>query len=73
MVGHGPRLLSFSTRKHNVCDLSLKNSELKPSKYLLGLSRQGRSQLEANRDTCFSPVRFDPSVLFKRSHHKDPN
>ena len=34
---------------------------------------QGRSQYEANRGTCLSHLRFDPgSVLFKRSHHKDP-
>ena len=29
---------------------------------------QGRSQYEANRGTCLSHLRFDPSVLFKRSH-----
>ena len=34
---------------------------------------QGRSQYEANRGTCLSHLRFDPgSVLFKHSHHKDP-
>ena len=34
---------------------------------------QGRSQYEANRGTCLSHLRFDPgSVLFQRSHHKDP-
>ena len=35
---------------------------------------QGRSQYEAsNRGTCLSHLRVDPSiVLFKRSHHKDP-
>ena len=33
---------------------------------------QGRSQYEANWGTCLSHLRFDPSVLFKRSHHKDP-
>ena len=31
---------------------------------------QGRSQYEANRCTCLSHLTFDPSVLFKRSHHK---
>lgn len=34
--------------------------------------KQGRSQFEANRGTCLSHLRFDPSVSFKRSHHKDP-
>ena len=36
-------------------------------------ANQGRSQYEANRGTCLSHLRFDPgSVLFQRSHHKDP-
>ena len=35
-------------------------------------TRQGRRQYEANRGTCLSHLRFDPGVLFKRSHHKDP-
>ena len=33
---------------------------------------QGRSQYEAHRGTCLSHLRFDPSVSFKHSHHKDP-
>ena len=31
---------------------------------------QDRSQYEQTRGTCLSHLRFDPSDLFKQSHHK---
>ena len=54
--------------------LILKNNAKWKPYYTKTTTIQGRSQYEANRGTkSLSHLRFDPgSVLFKRSHHKDP-
>ena len=59
------------TLKHNDCDYNGNKRSALPHHQCYHF--QGRSQYEANRGTWLSHLRFDAgSVLFKRSHPKDP-
>ena len=66
-------LLQFSTIQSIVISIYDRYYNLRRLLLQFTTDIQGRSQYEANRGTCLSHLRFDPgSVLFKRSHHKDP-